>query len=133
MSYELEDIRFREPAINRMLESTSGEVGRYMAIVGTRILEGARRIVGVSSRRLQASLYMRHERTARGQVVTVGSPLDYAYVHHEGSRPHQIIARGGRVLRFNEGGRVVYARQVNHPGFRGKKYLTIPLRRAVRG
>lgn len=131
--YEVQDVRFRERELDSMLNSTTGEVGRYMAIVGNRILDGARRLVGVRTDALRKSLYMRHERTARGQIVTVGSPLDYAYVHHEGSRPHQIIARGGRVLRFNQGGRVVYARQVSHPGFRGRKYLTIPLQRAVRG
>ena len=124
---------FRERELDQMLNSTTGEVGRYMAIIGQRIISLARRMVGVETRALMNSLYVKHERTVRGQVVTVGSDLNYAYVHHEGSPPHQIIARGGRVLRFNQGGRVVYARRVSHPGFRGRKYLTIPLSRAVRG
>lgn len=34
----------------------------------------------------------------------------------EGTRPHTIRPRARRALRFNVGGRVVYARVVHHPG-----------------
>jgi hypothetical protein len=126
-------VTFREREMDSLLNSTTGEVGRHMASIGRKILNGAQRLVGVQSGALKRSLYMRHERTVRGQTVTVGSDLSYAWVHHEGARPHQIVAHGGRLMRFNDGGRIVYARRVSSPGFRGRKYLTIPLERAVRG
>jgi hypothetical protein len=64
--------------------------------------------------------------------VQVGSNLNYAYMHHEGTRAHVINAHQGRLMRFNSRGRVVYARKVINPGTRGNPYLTVPLRRTVR-
>lgn len=52
----------------------------------------------------------------------------YAAPVHEGARPHVIRPRTARVLRFEvEGGRIVFARRVNHPGNRPNPFL----RRAV--
>lgn len=125
-------VNFDNRAMDQLLNSPSGDVGRHMRRIGRLILDGAKRLVRSRSGALKKSLYMRHERSARGQLVTVGSNLHYALVQHEGSSPHQIVAHG-RVLRFNHGGRIVYARRVSHPGFRGRNYLTVPLRSAVRG
>lgn len=125
-------VNFDEHAMDMLLNNPRGTVGRYMARVGRLILDGAKRLVGVRTGALKKSLYMRHERSARGQIVTVGANMRYSLVHHDGSSPHVIVAHG-RVLRFNQGGRVVYARRVFHPGFRGRNYLTVPLRSAVRG
>lgn len=59
---------------------------------------------------------------------------------HNGSRPHWIRPVGGRrsrsnprrpgYLRFEVGGRVVYAREVFHPGYRGDPFMTDALRDA---
>lgn len=43
---------------------------------------------------------------------------DYAEIVAKGSRPHIIRPRSARALRFNVGGRVIYARVVHHPGTR---------------
>lgn len=77
--------------------------------------------------------------TSPTQVLgRVGSPLPHALVAHEGARPH-IITRGAKKLRFIwpekdnptprevRQGMLVFFNQVNHPGMRGVKYLTIPL------
>lgn len=50
------------------------------------------------------------------------------YVHN-GTPRHQIRPRrSGGVLRFEVGGRVVFARVVNHPGYRGDPFLANALR-----
>lgn len=50
---------------------------------------------------------------------------------HNGSRPHPIFPRRrGGVLRFEVGGRVVFARAVRHPGYKGDPYLLRALRDA---
>lgn len=118
--------------LDDLLNSPTGAVGQHMRRIGLNILMGARRMVGVDTGRLRASLYMKHARRSRYQYVQVGSNLRYAYMHHEGTKPHIINPDRGRVLQFNVRGRRVYARRVVHPGTRGRKYLTIPLRRAVR-
>lgn len=49
---------------------------------------------------------------------------------HNGSRPHVILPRRRTYLRFEVGGRVVFARRVNHPGYRGDPFLTRAMRDA---
>lgn len=69
----------------------------------------------------------------RGLEARVGAPVKYALVHHQGSRPHVIKPRkAGGTLRFVIGGRVIFAKRVNHPGTRPNHYLTRWLRETVR-
>lgn len=64
-----------------------------------------------------------------GKSIKVISTNPHTLLVHNGSRPHQIFPRrrGGR-LRFVVGGRVVYARKVNHPGYAGNPFLTDALK-----
>lgn len=69
----------------------------------------------------------------------VGSSLPRALVVHEGARPHPIV-RGTKKLKFVwpekdrptqrevRMGMLMFFDRVNHPGMRGTKYLTTPLR-----
>ena len=52
---------------------------------------------------------------------------DYAAAVHNGTRPRVIVPRRGRSLRFQVGGRTVYARRVNHPGTPARPYLATAL------
>jgi len=79
--------------------------------------------VGVDSGRLKKSLKMTHERAGTGQFVKVGSKLNYALMHHEGTRPHIITPNRAQILAFNKGSRVIYATQVRHPGTKANRYL----------
>lgn len=66
-----------------------------------------------------------------GKSVKVISTNIHTVLVHNGSRRHPIRPRrAGGYLRFVVGGRVVYARAVNHPGYRGDKFLTRALRDA---
>ena len=125
-------VRFNEPKLDFMLNNPSGTVGRHMRRVGLTIQILAKSTAGVRTGALRASIYMKHNRKGKYQYVEVGSPLSYAKDHHEGTRPHSIMATPGRVMRFNVGGRVVYAKKVNHPGTRGTRFLTGPMRTVVK-
>lgn len=128
------NVRFYEPVLDRWLNSPTGEVGRnLMKPIGLKILAGANAMAGVRTGDLRRRLYMKQGRRGRFQYVEVGSSSRHAHLHHEGTKRHQILPDNGRVLRFNVGGRVVYARKVNHPGTKPNPYLTVPMRRAVRG
>ena len=63
--------------------------------------------------------------------ISVISTNVHTVLVHNGSRRHMIRPRrAGGWLRFEVGGRVVFARQVNHPGYRGDPFLTNALRDA---
>lgn len=114
-----------------VLNNPAGMVGRHLANRGRSIVVAAKAQVGVNTGRLKASIHMRHSRDLRGQYVKIGSNLNYARIHHEGTKPHLIVANRAQVLRFTAGGRVVYTRAVKHPGTRPNKYLTDNLYIAV--
>jgi len=116
-------------AIDSFLNGVDGPVGRYLRKIGLRVLVAARRQVGVRTGSLRASLHMRHLRDTRGQYVMVGSSLRYAYLHHEGTKPHLIAPKTKQVLRFYSRGTVVMAHLVRHPGTRPNRYLTDNLKR----
>ena len=115
---------FRPRAIDFLLNDPYGPVGRYLFVRGRAIMAAAKGQVGVKTGRLKASIHMRQERAPLGQVLRVGSPLSYALMHHEGTRPHIITPNKAQVLRFTSGGRVIYTHAVKHPGTRPNRYLT---------
>lgn len=121
-------INWYEGAVDRLLNQPGGEVGKYLKVKGNEILTSARSRVGVRTGRLRASLHMRHLRDARGQYLWIGSDVSYALDHHEGTRPHMIVPKTGKTLRFVSKGRVVYAHAVRHPGTKANRYLADALR-----
>jgi hypothetical protein len=125
-------LRLYDTELNRMLNSSNGDVGRYMRRIAKEIIAGAKVMAPKRTGNLSRSIHLRrHARWARGQYVEIGSNLSYAYYVHEGTRPHVITSGPGRMLTFRSGGRRIYAQSVNHPGFRGRKYLTEPMKRVV--
>ncbi len=121
---KLENINLSKSQLDYLLNNPAGPVGRSLARRGRKVLAAARGQVGVDTGRLKKSLRMTHERSSRGQFVRVGSQLNYALLHHEGSRPHIITPTRSQVMVFNKGARVIYATSVRHPGTRANRYLT---------
>ena len=116
---------FNKPAMDEMLKSPSGMVGRYLAERARRIVIAAKMQAGMKTGRLKNSIHMRHMRGGpAGQYLMVGSNLHYALLHHEGTKPHLIVPNRSTVLRFSSGGRVIYTHAVRHPGTRPNRYLT---------
>jgi hypothetical protein len=111
-------------ALNAQLNTPVGDLWGWMGRKGRAALRGAQRQVGVKTGALRASLHMRHETEARGQGLWIGSDtVHYAYMHHQGTRPHVIAPRNaGGVLRMSSG-RVVRG-PVYHPGTRPNPFLT---------
>lgn len=52
--------------------------------------------------------------------IIVGTEDEIWQYQDEGTRPHPIVPRNAKVLRFPAGGRVVYTRHVNHPGTKAR-------------
>jgi hypothetical protein len=115
---------FRQPVFNDFLNSPKGEVGEKLDKWAKLMLFQAKRQVGVRTGALRASIHMTHERMINGQEFRIGSDLNYALVHHQGSRPHLITPDRAEMLRFTSRGRVVYSHQVMHPGTKANRYLS---------
>jgi len=125
------NVRFYSVVLDNFLNNPSGDVGRFLDNKGKEILALAKAKVGVRTGKLRNSLHMRHMRDARGQYVWVGSKLDYALAHHEGTGPRTITPKSGKVLRFVSRGQIVYAHSVQHPGTKANRYLSEALRAKV--
>lgn len=62
----------------------------------------------------------------------VTSHAPYSAFVHQGTRPHVIRPRNASALRFEMGGRRVFAASVNHPGTRPRPFLTNAVVRTLR-
>lgn len=73
---------------------------------------------------LQKATKHRVVRMRNGRVLRITNSKDYAGAIDGGARAHVIGPKRGRFLRFiGRGGKVVFARAVNHPGNRPFKFL----------
>jgi hypothetical protein len=121
------DVEFRldVAAVRRWLDSPNGDAARYLFRKGLDVSNTAKQLVGVDEGELRRDIGLRPGSDALGLYVDVGSSVEHALVHHEGSAAHTIRPKkAGGMLRFKVGGRVVFARIVRHPGTRGTHYLT---------
>lgn len=115
-------------AVNVFLNEPAGAVWRHLNEVGEKVQKAARAQVGRDSHALARSIHLEHKRSSTGPEVYVGSNLNYARLHHEGTRPHIIMPQRAKVLRLSSKGRVSYSRVVHHPGTKPNRYLTDSLR-----
>lgn len=84
----------------------------------------AKVLAPVDTGRLRASIRVeRRSFFGLRQRWTVGSDVDYAPMVNDGTRPHIIRPKRAKALRFNVGGKVVFARVVHHPGTRARPFL----------
>lgn len=74
--------------------------------------------VGVRTGALRNKIVSYHTGSARGQVYGIKATKKYAYLHHEGTKAHEmtIVRAGGR-------SKVLISRTVMHPGTKPNPYL----------
>ena len=116
------DVKFY-PNFNHMLNGAGGMVDNNMRRRALTVQAAARRQVGKRTGFLAKSIHSRRSRDTFGPYWYVGSTVSYAYMHHEGTRPHTIMRSGGGKLRFATSGGIVFAPIVRHPGTRPNRYL----------
>lgn len=122
------NIKLNKLELDRVLFRRDGNVGRYLIKRAIIVKAKARAQVGKDTGRLRQSINWKYGRNAIGPYVDIGSPLRYAYLHHEGTRPHLIVPKKAQVLRFSSRGTIVYTHKVRHPGTKPNRYLTDNLR-----
>ncbi|MFA5711470.1 hypothetical protein [Mycolicibacterium sp.] len=117
---------YRLDIVESALSGVVQDVGRRrLASLQRRIANQARADVPVKTGNLGRSI-------REGEIKMVGpfrvegsveATADYAAAVHEGSRPYVIRPRKAKALRFQVGGRTVFAARVNHPGVRARPFL----------
>ena len=110
---------------SRLEETARPIIRRRLASVTRRIANQARVDVPVLTGNLGRSI-REDEIKFTGPLVVEGgvtAHADYAAAVHEGSRPHIIRPRRAKALRFEVGGRTVFARMVRHPGTKARPFL----------
>jgi hypothetical protein len=127
-SWKITNVILYDAVLAKELRGPSGIVWKYMSRRGKLALEAAKKQVGVRTGALRMSINMKHLANATGQYIWIGSNKSYAYIHHEGSRPHLITPSRASTLRFTSGARIIYSRAVLHPGTRPNRYLSSQLK-----
>jgi|SRR5215217_513299 len=121
-----------EAGWNDMTRNPNGLIGSYFKRKGEMLEQLAKQQVGKKTHALQRSINNTMYYGGAGFVVRVGSDNPIALLHHEGTKPHTILPKSAKTLRFNSHGKIVYAKVVHHPGTRPNKYLTDNLRKVIR-
>jgi hypothetical protein len=75
------------------------------------------------SSRYQSQLQQSFTSHVSGHQVEVGTDLQYARIHHEGTRPFTIAPKRAKKLRFVTAGGVVFSRLVHHPGIPARQLV----------
>lgn len=101
------------------------EVMKFLVTRARRVQRNARRMApGRMGRKVNAVIVGKHVRVESSHPATM-------YVI-KGTKPHAIrkgkVWKGRPVLKFEMGGRTVFARWVNHPGTKPNDFLTKALR-----
>lgn len=122
---QIVNLRDLHRAHERVLARTDTALAEAQVEAGQHAVEHVRHFPGFKPRtgNLQKRTGYRTVRTSNGRLLTVFNGARYAGPIDKGSPPHIIRARRGRALKFVVGGRVVFRRQVNHPGNRPYRFL----------
>jgi len=124
MELILEEYHVSEADVLRIVNEPTGAVIQRLRTIGRLMVTAARAQVGKKSGELARSIHYNIQRWNLVPELWVGTWNQIAYLHHEGTRPHEISARGAHFLRFSAKGRIVYDRTVMHPGTRPNRFLT---------
>ena len=124
MTFAFSDVKINKTMLDYVTNSPIGDVGKYMKKRGRLMVALAKRQVGKDTGALSASIKMTNYRTTYGQNMKIGSEVNYALMHHNGTRPHIIRPDTAQILKFTSGSRVVHTREVNHPGTKPNRYLS---------
>lgn len=120
-----------DAAWHREFETTTGMVGQDVRQRSILLTLLAKAQVGWRTGQLSNSISYTLSTDQRGVVATIGSDNPIALLHHTGTKPHIILPRVKKTLRFVNHGKIVYAKIVHHPGTKPNEYLTDNLKKVI--
>lgn len=121
--------RLDRAALNRTLRGASRN---ELDSAGRLTLNLAKLFAPVKTGRLRASGRIESRRTLGLRTIyTIGFDVYYAPFVNDGTKPHKIRPKTKQALKFNVGGRTVFAAVVNHPGTKANPFLDRALRQVA--
>lgn len=117
--------------MNFVLRDKAGPVGQYIDNRTATVMVLAKFQVGKKTYALYRSISYSVSSTPTGLVGTVTASDSKAMMHHEGTKPHIILPKHAKTLRFYSHGRIVYSKIVHHPGTKPNRFLTDNLKKVI--
>lgn len=118
--------------MENLLHGPDGAIGRFLFTRAEYVKRAAVIQCNKRTGKLSQSILKRPVISSGDTLsVTVGAYQPYAIYVHEGTKPHIIRARNANVLAFYwpaKGTGMFFFKSVNHPGYKGNKFLTDNLR-----
>jgi phage gpG-like protein len=103
-----------------VLKKVGDKLPDAMELVGQFVKSEAKNLCPVVTSNLKNSIA--HE-VVGGTVARIGSPVEYAAAVELGTKPHIIEPKNAEALKFEIGGKTVFAKRVNHPGTQAHPFL----------
>jgi hypothetical protein len=113
--------------LHRMLNTVGGVGDRLLRRKAERVAELAR-VYAASHGSIPEGIIVGPFRDGKIDVISTNP---HTLLVHNGSPKHILTPRRANYLRFTVNGRVVFARIVHHPGYKGDPFLTNALRDAT--
>lgn len=109
--------------VEKALTGADSKPRQDVLALGRRIVANAQQRCPVKTGTLRRSIGM--DLAVAGNQMTLGvfAKARHASFVEQGTRPHAIRPKRARVLRFQAGGRTVFAAHVDHPGTRPRPFL----------
>lgn len=120
-----------EAGWKELTQSPTGIIGQYLEKQARIIVALAKAQVGKKTGKLQKSINHNLFVNAGSLTVNITANNKIAVIHHEGTKPHVIMPKHAKTMRFSSNGKIVYAKIVHHPGTKPNKYLTDNLRKVI--
>lgn len=123
-------VDLNDAAIQELLNSETGPVGRVLVTKAQRVTQDAKRRCPVSPSGsgdhptgwLRSSIDWDLSRDAEGLHADIGTDVDYAVFVEFGTKPHVIRSHGDYPLRNAKTGQT-FGRVVHHPGTKAQPFL----------
>ena len=116
---KIENLQELRAAFKKASEITDKELQNATKDAGKFILATEKSEVPVKTGQLRRSITLEY----RPISASIYPAVKYALPVHEGSRPHVITPKSKSVLAFKKGGKMIFARRVNHPGNKPNKFV----------
>lgn len=116
--------------VNHLLRSPGGLVRPYIEDKAKQVVALSKLQVGVRTGALRSSISYTMGPVGAEASAKVKASDWKALLHHEGSKPHTIRSIN-KTLQVPGAGKVIYRKEVRHPGTRPNRYLTDSLKTAI--